>query len=93
MHQQNSGKIKINEASIEGMDAETLSAQLRWEAYINAMRGYFSSHPMDVNKVDAYIARLRAEERFFTDRDIRKARRRAFLLQLMFSRYTPTSHG
>ncbi len=50
------------------------------------MRGYFSSHPLDVNKADAYYSRLTAEERFFAGRDRRKAARRAHLMQLLFSR-------
>ena len=93
MHQLNSGKIKIEDDAAETIDSEKLSDQLRWEAYINAMRGYLPSHPMDVNKVDAYIARLRAEERYFIDSDMRKARRRALLVQLMLSRYTASYGG
>jgi hypothetical protein len=34
---------------------------------------------------------MRAEERAWTDRDARKARRRAFLLALILSRYTPAT--
>ncbi|MFX1509630.1 MAG: hypothetical protein ACFFBR_04900 [Promethearchaeota archaeon] len=93
MHQINSGKIKIEDSVLEELDADKAAAKRRWEAYIGAMRGYLSSHPMDVNKVDAYYARLRAEERYFTDSDMRKARRRAFLLQLMLCRYTASYGG
>ena len=93
MQQRNDGKLKIGEELLGREDAEKLIARLRWEAYINSMRGFLSSHPMDVNRVDAYIARLRAEERYFMDSDIRKARRRAFLIQLMLSRYTASYGG
>ncbi len=93
MHQRNGSKLKIEDDLLEGEDVEKLVAQLRWEAYINAMRGYLSSHPMDVNRIDANFARLRAEERYFADRDMRRARRRAFLLQLVLSRYTGYTGG
>ena len=93
MQQRNDSKLKIGEELLGREDAEKLIARLRWEAYINSMRGFLSSHPMDVNRVDAYIARLRAEERYFMDSDIRKARRRAFLIQLMLSRYTASYGG
>jgi hypothetical protein len=91
MHQLNFGKIRIEEESLEDIDAEKRATQKRWEAYIAAMRGYLSSHPMDINKVDAHIARMRAEERVWRDRDERKMRRRAWLLALILSRYAPTS--
>lgn len=91
MHQSNFSKIRIENDVLQTAEADKLRDQKRWEAYIAAMRGYLSSHPMDVNKVDAHIARLTAEERVFTDRDARKARRRAFLLSLILSRYRPTS--
>ena len=91
MHQLNYGKIRIEEKTIQEDDAIKMAAQKRWDAYIAAMRGYLSRHPLDINKVDAYFARLRAEERAWADSDERRARRRAFLLALILSRYTPTS--
>jgi hypothetical protein len=91
MLQRNYGKIRLEEKAHQEEDAAKIAAQKRWNAYIAAMRGYLSSHPLDVNKVDAYFARMRAEERAWTDRDARKARRRAFLLALILSRYTPAT--
>ena len=91
MHQLNYGKLRIEEKALQEDDAAKIAAQKRWDAYIAAMRGYLSSHPLDINKVDAHFARLRAEERAWADRDEHRARRRAFLLALILSRYTPTS--
>ncbi len=91
MHQLNYGKLRIEEKTLQEDDAAKIAAQKRWDAYIAAMRGYLSSHPLDINKVDAHFARMRAEERIWADRDERKVRRRAFLLALILSRYTPTS--
>jgi len=86
LHQLNYGKIKVEDKLLEGVSAEKIAAQRRWEAYIAAMRGFLSSHPLDVNKVNAHIARMRAEDRFFSDREMGRARRRALLLQLILSR-------
>ena len=91
MLQLNYGKNRLEETVLQKDDAAKMAAQKHWNAYIAAMRGYLSSHPLDATKVDVHIARMRAEERAWTDRDARKARRRAFLLALILSRYTPTS--
>jgi hypothetical protein len=91
MFQHNHGKLRIDEKTLQEDDAAKMVMQKRWDAYIAAMRGFLSSHPLDANKVDAHFARMRAEERAWADRDERKARRRAFLLALILSRYTPTS--
>lgn len=86
IHQRNHGKITVGWDAIEGLDSEKTAARKRWEAYIAAMRGYFSSHPLDINKADAYYTRLTAEERFFAGHDRSKAARRAHLIQLLLSR-------
>lgn len=94
IEQTNHGKnFRIEPEVGSGLDSEKLAAHRRWEAYIAAMRGYLSSHPMDTNKVDTYNARLRAEERFFADSDRSKAKRRAFLIQLILSRVAPSYGG
>ena len=91
MHQLNYGKLRIEEKTLQEDEAAKIATQKRWDAYIAAMRGYLSSHPLDINKVEAHYARMRAEERAWADPDERRARRRAFLLALILSRYTPTS--
>jgi len=53
-----------------------------WEEYIAAMRIMASISP-DSHKIDAKMARQRAEERFFSDRHQDRGARRALLLQGM----------
>lgn len=60
----------------------------RWDDYIEAMRGPLSSLPPDIYKIDATMARKRAEERFFLKRDQHSANRNNFYLSAMLKRQT-----
>ncbi|MFX1317585.1 MAG: hypothetical protein ACFE9D_00475 [Promethearchaeota archaeon] len=57
-----------------------------WAAYIEAMRGPLSSIPADDQKIDAEIARERAETRFFQARNQSSMKRSAFHLTKMLKR-------
>ncbi|MFW9986692.1 MAG: hypothetical protein ACFFDJ_09025 [Candidatus Odinarchaeota archaeon] len=58
----------------------------RWAAYIAAMRGPLSSIPADHQKIDAMIARKRAEVRFFEGRNQHSVNRSVFHLTKMLKR-------
>ncbi|MFW9831114.1 MAG: hypothetical protein ACFFD8_05015 [Candidatus Thorarchaeota archaeon] len=58
----------------------------RWAAYIEAMRGPLSSIPPDSHKIDAKLAGMRAEARFFEGRNQRSVNRSAFHLTKMLKR-------
>ena len=62
------------------------SANRRWDAYIAAMRGIMTSVAPDKHKINAHIARQRAEERFYNDRNEGRRRRRALWIDQMVVR-------